>query len=253
MTIKHAIYYISLFTFTLPLFIEQSFASGLITVGSDWAQEGGTVNINANISFQVDLEANRSYACTAIGALSDSEIGLDAQVFDPNSDNITAIECGDAAPLAAAPSGDSSQADNRICITPTATGAHFIRIGSYKSGGEDVRIECVETTIFGVYNTNVNDFNFLELVNLTNKTVNGNWRAINFDGATFTGAFTIAPNRRADIDLHSNVGAGRFGHVIVTHDAPRGALFGFVSQYSGSVTDFSLSVSNPLKERKQTQ
>ena len=142
--------------------------------------------------------------------------------------------------------------DNRIVVQPIVSGNHSFQLANAKSGGEEARLECLETTLYSAFNTNVNDFNFLEVTNITNSSINITWTAIVFDGSTASGTATVASNRRVDVDLHTPIGNNRFGHVIIKHDGPLGAIRGAVSQYFGSVSDFRLSVSVPLEARENS-
>ncbi|MCB0322265.1 MAG: hypothetical protein KDD69_01795 [Bdellovibrionales bacterium] len=103
------------------------------------------------------------------------------------------------------------------------------------------------SSLIGFFNTVVNDFNFLELVNLSRNTIRGEWVAVDFDGRDFSRPFTIEPQRRADFDLHSNVGGDRFGYVLVSHNGSPGEIVGNVSQYGNTNGSMNFAVSQPLR------
>lgn len=231
-----------------------SFAQGAggipILAGSDYAKPGGVISVSTVLTFAINLDARRSYACTAVGQNSDTNTGFSASVTGPGGTTQTGVLQGEVTP-AVPGNSDTDLKNNRLVFTAQSSGTHSIQLTDFKSGGESVRIECVETSLYGVYNTNVNDFNFLELTNTTNTPLSGSWTATNWDGQEFTGDFSIPANRRVDINLHDVVGQDRFGQVLVSHSGPDGALLGYVSQYVGTPTNFSLAASNRLIERER--
>ena len=162
-------------------------------------------------------------------------------------ETITARKAGTIVPQIGGETGGND--DNRLTFTPTSTDRFVLTVANAKVGGEQVRVRCLATTLFGGYNTNVNDFNFLELTNIGNQTLNGTITATNFDGTVVINAqsFSVAAQRRADVDLHTPVGVDKFGVVRVTHDGPLGTLKGNVSQYKGIVSDFTLTDAAPLE------
>jgi hypothetical protein len=134
-----------------------------------------------------------------------------------------------------------------------ATQQYLFTVDSDNSGGEAARYECVETTIYGGYNTNANPFNFLEVLNITNSEITFYVTAINWDGTKVVDAreYQVGANNRVDVDLHTAAGAARFGLVYVAHNGPYGALKGSVSQYRGGVGSLELATSTPLTPRDQ--
>lgn len=228
-------------------------AGGLpIVAGSEYSKPGGVITVTAAVTFAMNMDAGRSYACTVVGQNIDTNTGFSAEVTDPEGKVSAGALRGTVTPSVSG-SMDQNLVNNRVVYTAQLNGQHLIQLTDFKAGGESVRVECVETTLYGVYNTNINNFNFMELTNTTNDPISGSWTAVNWDGQSFTGDFTVLPNRRADVNLHQVVGAGKFGQVMLTHDGPRGALIGYISQYIGSVTDFRLAVSNRMAERDQSK
>ena len=237
----------------IVVFPRQSLASGAITPGSPPATANGLIHISSGggqaiVSY---FEANRSYACDALPSTSTSNIAFASQIGILGGAALTVTFRGDTTPAITISGEDSNQANNRIAFTPDASGKYELPITTTVSQGEDVRIDCAETSLYGGYNTNINNFNFLELTNITNQTISGAWTAVNWNGSFFIGTFVIPAGNRQDISLHDVVGAGKYGSLIVTHDGPVGALVGNVSQYKGSATEFSLSATLPLHERVQ--
>ena len=221
----------------------------LLSVG-----QGNTVLLAAGDVFLIDLQANHSYACDGIPESATSEFDWRAQMI-PGAGSPAEIlvgkKAGDITPQITGESGGAD--DNRITFTPTTSNRFSITVDDAEGGGESVRVRCFDTTLHSGFNTNVNDFNFLELTNVTNATVTGKVTAITADGTTvINGAgFSISAQRRADIDLHTPAGADKYGLVIVTHDGPVGALKGGVSQYSGTVSSFELTGFVPLTPTEQ--
>jgi len=227
-----------------------AYAAGYITSGSERASEGGTVGVATGTNLQVYLEAGRSYACTAIPGDTSTQLALDNVVQGPSND-IVAQTRGHFTPVVTAPTIAASQ-NMRLVLTPQETGLHTFRVET-ANGTEIIRPECLETTLYGGYNTNVNDFNFLEITNISNQDIVVKVTAVNFDGTVVINGLTqtVPAGRRVDIDVHSAAGNNVFGGIMVTHDGPYGALQANVSQYAGTVADFSLSTSTPLRPRDQ--
>lgn len=221
-------------------------ADRLLTVGHDVLE--GLFTVAANDVFLVDLVANHSYSCDAVpvDAASDFDWSTTVTGVTSGTADITAREAGTMTPPITGETGDS--ADNRITLIPVTTDRYRLTVSSAKSGGELARIRCWDTTLYGGFNTNVNDFNFLEITNVSNATISGRLYAITSDGTNAINGttFSVAANRRLDIDLHTPAGADKYGLVIVAHDGPNDALKGYVSQYLGPVSNFLLTEAVPL-------
>ncbi len=221
----------------------------ILSIGHDAASgTGSTVLVETGDRFLIDLSASRSYSCEAIPTDSLTAFDWSDQVTGTSGtpETITARQAGAIVPQIGGETGGN--ADNRLTFTPTTTDRFILTVANAKVGGELVRVRCLATTLFGGYNTNVNDFNFLELTNIGNQTLNGTITATNFDGTVVINAqpFSVLPQRRVDVDLHTPVGVDKFGVVRVTHDGPLGTLKGNVSQYKGTVADFTLTDAAPL-------
>lgn len=221
----------------------------ILSIGHDASTDsGGQVTVQTGDRFLIDFSASRSYACDAIPTASTTDFDWSATVTGQGvtAESITARLAGAIVPQTGGESGGN--ADNRLTLTPTTTDRFALTVANTAVGGETIRVRCYATTLFGGYNTNVNDFNFLELTNIGNQTISGTITAINFDGTTVINAqaFSVPAQRRVDVDLHTPAGADKFGLVRVTTDGPFGTLLGNVSQYSGTVTSFSLQTSDAL-------
>ena len=210
---------------------------------------------SAEFAFQINLEAKKSYACTVVAENDFSNLDFQS-VRDPGSNLVFVGIIGSVTPAV-------KDSLDRISIFPSGAGTqtsgeYIIGIDNQSTAlftGTPVtakaRIDCDETTLYGGYNTNVNDFNFLEILNITNTTLNAAITATNSDGTVVIAqqVVTVQPNRRADIDLHTPAGANKFGLLEVIHNGPKGGLQASVSQYDGTVSNFVLTSSLPLKTR----
>lgn len=262
-------------TFAIPfiavlilIFSGTAFAAGIAIPGGPTALDG-TVTINADVTSPPDpstyetsivtsLEPNRSYACTILGDRKTVDLDITG-LTDPSLNQVLLKPIGDVTPAVTGDSGDTN--NNRISIIPSGTGTQVA--GGYTlevanntaSSGTSVsakaRVDCVETTLYGGYNTNVNDFNFLEITNTTNSTISGSITATNSDGTVVINKqpFSVQSNRRADVDIHTPAGANKFGLIQIVHNGPYGALQAYVSQYDGNISNFVLTASIPLRPR----
>lgn len=245
-----------------------AFADGTVVAGGGSAQPGGTFNITPNNGPTLNgfalasprLDAGKSYACTVVTQELQDDVSISPQIFNSagqlvdNTANAVSLR-GDVTPLVSSSTvGSATTTDDRIVITPVSADRYTFRINN-NSTTDDVnaKFECMETTLYGGYNTNANPFNFLEVTNTSNKPVSGRVRGFNFDGtAAVNVTFTANANSRVDVDVHSAAGPNKYGVLFVTHDGPFGALQGAVSQYNGPVSALNLSASVPLRPRDQT-
>lgn len=209
----------------------------------------------------LDLSANRSYACTFILA-NDGIIDMETEITAPEETTIEANECGRIEPKITASGTDTSIKDNRLCFTAEANGIHYLNVASGSGAGTSNNVtyslgsvECLETTLYGGYNTNLNEYNFLELENTTGSTIKAQVTVRLNDGsiAVDKALFTVKAGSRSDIDIHTATGAEQFGSVIVTHDGPFGALKGRVSLYgTTSSGNIQLNGQIPLTSKEST-
>ena len=234
----------------------QAQATSLIVPGSR-DSSAGTISFGQGDSYvRLYMEANRSYACTfitnSIPAATDvtfdtlinssivtvGPLNLKGAVTPVVGSAITSVP-GHRATFTL--SGDSGQTD----------GVYYFHLLNSGSSAYNGRAECGETTLYGGYNTNVSNFNFLEIVNISNSPVSGTITATNSNGTVVINkqAFSVSANNRLDVDIHTPAGAGKYGSIRVTHDAPLGALQAYVSQYNGTATSFLLSGIVPLRTR----
>ena len=121
----------------------------------------------------------------------------------------------------------------------------------------NVWVQCSETTLFGGFNTSVTDYNFLELTNTSGTAITVNvigWNSITGSTTPVVNLSALVPaNRRLDIDIHSLVGSGVYGSLLVKHDGAPGSLRAVLNQYNITSTNGDFAPVNTLefKTRKQ--
>ena len=213
--------------------------------------------------FSVQLQAGRSYECalysnntSTTGSSPDVRFDI-GNITDGTSNTLLISERGAASPPVNNDGASAIRDAGRVTIIPPVDAIYrlpylttFDGTGTWPSGTGDFTLwaECNETTLYGGFNTFVNNFNFLELTNTSNVTVDGSIRTVDFAGNVLMNdvPFSVLPGRRTDFDIHSQVGPQKYGTVIVKHNAPRGSLLAYMSQYKGSAADFNLVVSLPF-------
>lgn len=229
-------------------------ADSLLSVGNSTATSGSSLTVNTGDHFLVDFEAGKSYSCEGIPVSPTTLFDFDTTVAGTTGGtppSITARSTGALTPPITGESGDS--ANNRLSFIVTTADRYQLTVAAAEGGGETIRPRCLETTLYGGYNTNVNDFNFLELTNVSSAAITGKITATNFDGTTVINgqSFTVPAGQRIDIDVHTPAGADKFGSIRVAHDGSYGSLQANLSQYAGSVSNFALSASLPLRPIEQ--
>ncbi len=231
----------------------------LVTLGNS---SGSLENIQVveGDRFLVDFAANRSYYCEGIPVSNNTNFDMSTGIdqLDAGGNVVSTLngrEIGTIPPPVTGDVGDSG--DNRLSLIPTVTARYRFTVSSAALGGELVKFRCFATTLFSGYNTVANDFNYLELTNIGNATCNALVSLVDNSGTPIVTneALSVAAQRRADYDVHSKVGAAKFGFVRITHDCPLGTLQGLVSQYDLASTggSFSLTASLPLTTFDQRQ
>lgn len=228
--------------------VENSSAATYITPGTQ-AALGGSQSTLTSAAFSIPVEAGRSYACSLLGSDPNTQLSLTST--ETVGDNWS--YCGAVTPKISNGSTDADHANNRVCFVALSTADKAIAAKSDKGGGEAARFECLETTLYGGYNTFVNPWNFLELYNTTNTSIRVYITAVNYDGSTVINSlsYLIPANARQDVDLHTPAGANKYGLVKIAHTGPYGAIQGQVSQYKGPVTGMELTASTPIRPRDQ--
>ena len=131
--------------------------------GTSGTSDNTTIDASSFVSVAIALDANRSYECSADSSFSTSEPSLTlfapgGGLADPTANQIVAR--GNTAPII----GISNLAlGTRLSFTPATSGLHRLSIINDLFVPNPVKIRCMETTLYGGFNTNANPYNFLEL------------------------------------------------------------------------------------------
>ncbi len=229
------------------LMTSNAYAGGYITANTTArGTEQNTPSAGTRFAY---LDAGNSYCCEFLPTNAGAQVQAVATNVTFTGGNITAVDRTATTPaLASAFLGNTG---NRLCLTPTATGIHTFTVTTVNPNPTLVDVQCNETTLFGGYNTNANPFNFLEISNLTNATINGKIYATNYDGTVVINgsAFSVAAGLRADVNIHEAAGPNAFGILKIVHDGPLGALQANTSFYSGPVDALELQATVAAKVR----
>jgi hypothetical protein len=146
-----------------------------------------------------------------------------------------------------AAAGKDTTLDNNLISFVTPSG--LANYGSYTFTMEQTdghsfnpRLFCIDTTLICSFNTFINDFNFLEVTNTGLVPATVSYRATDFNGVETTAVGGIAPGKRADFDVHTNVGPQKFGTIVVhplIAAIAQQRIRARLSQYTGSDLSFT--------------
>lgn len=236
--------------FSFLFFINYANADTFITpgIGSDKSAVNN-VDIGNGDDVGVYFESGRSYCCdftTASGNIIDE---ISSTLTNGSSSTLgVSTDRSSTTPIVGI-----DAVHKRHCYISQDTILHlfeFTTVTPNTGSTIPLNVNCVETTLYGGYNTNANPFNFLEIINTTNRTISGKVYAVNYDGTVVIDnqAFSLDAGLRFDIDLHTPAGANKYGSLKVTHDGPLGALQAGVSQYTSSLEQ---RAHVPLRVREQ--
>lgn len=231
-----------------------AFAGTIFTPGTSKnpAAEGYSVTDNGYIGVQ--FEAARSYCCDFYARNTDLINTIDTNMYNSLGNTVIGTLVNRTTTTPSNVSG--AHTFNRICTTTNTTEIYGIKFTNVTSAGNGntilVNTHCVETSLYGGYNTNAARYNFLEVLNTTNSTINFKVTATNFDGTVVinNASYSVPAGRRFDVDIHTPAGLSKYGLIKITHDGPFGALQAGVSFYK---TDFTQTAHVPLKARDQVQ
>jgi hypothetical protein len=240
-------------------FTNSAYAGGYTTPGVDAGGDTDTDTDDGDVTLAY-LEADLSYCCNFLPnarGISITEVSTTAELISPIDfsvlGTITAVDRQDVSPIL---SNDfqSGTSGGRLCLIPTSTGLHRFTITNISVDNQSVTTKCNETSLFGGYNTNANPYNFLEISNITNKTITGKIYATNFDGTVVINgtAFSVESENRIDINIHDAAGPNVYGLIKIVHDGPLGALLANTSYYTGPVTALELKGTVPayIRDRR---
>ncbi len=209
-----------------------------------------TATVNSGDAMNIYLERGHSYNCEASPQSVSSNIILSTNVRDSlnlTGESFTARRTSQMSPVLSFSVGFAN--GSRLSLIPPTSKLWNISFTTTFVGGESVVMICRDTTLEGGFNTFINNFNFLELTNLTTDAISGTITAVNFNGAVVINAqpFSVGAGLRFDVDIHTPAGPNRYGTVTVVHDGPTAGLSGTISQYAGTVSSFELRATIPLK------
>jgi hypothetical protein len=217
-------------------------------------------------SFRIESAQPSSACCTVTDADLDPEITTvnTLDVAHPSSPSFSYR--GALSPIIPSHSDMVNLSEkSRVCfMSVNAVSYDFPVQSSTRTPGSsfnELQVACEDTTMFGGFNTVVTELNYLEMINTTGQPISahiygfrettGGEKVIDADVSIPGGAGTP---RRVDFDIHSVVGPGAFGTLVITSDAPKGSLNVNVAQYritSRNPFNFELVARNPVTYRSQ--
>jgi hypothetical protein len=232
-------------------FTTSAYAGGYVTPNVDSGADTYTDTDDGELYFAW-LEKDLSYCCVitpnSVGVIINEVSTTVADV--KGGGNITAVDRQDTTP-ALSNEWSATSKGARLCLIPVTTGDHNFTITDMSVDNTSTTVRCNETTLFGGYNTNANPYNFLEISNITNKTINGKIYATNFDGTKVIdgAAFSVESENRIDINIHGAAGPNVYGLIKIVHDGPLGSLLANTSYYTGPVSALELKGTVPAYVR----
>lgn len=121
------------------------------------------------------------------------------------------------------------------------------------SCGQTASSSCPGFYYFCKTNTNVSDWNWLELVSLSGRSLTGNFQYFNGRGTAISERvpFQLSPLQRSDFDAHSVVGRGTIGQAIVSLDGDADDISAAVSYYEVHGSTATQTVSLPCEKRQR--
>ena len=200
-----------------------------------------------DFSIQFAATNGHSYCCEIALANGRTPAVLD-QAFFTSMQNVfansavTNADRGTSDPYIPFINGHPNPAAARKCaITPLLDFVRLgINIGADNALSADYEAQCVETTMFGGFNTSVTDFNFLEIRNTLNRATDASetitvridaTNVVNNSVVFNSATLSLPAGSRRDIDIHSVAGPRAFGPIRLSHDGPPGSIKAVVSQY----------------------
>lgn len=220
-------------------------ASVLVTPGRADADDA---DISSGDTVITALEADRSYECTLRQRriTSSSEFAtFSLEGTNPDGDSISYIPSGNITPVVASPVGVSSLR-SRISILPAISGIYTLGINAPVASIATVR--CVETSLFGGFNTFYAGVPIVELSNTSDHILDSYITVSDFTGTVFVDKkqVTIRPGLRVDT-VFSSIPANTIGNVTVIHNGPAGSIVGWLAEY-----DFNAGIGTLRRERQLT-
>ncbi len=233
----------SLIIFTLALLVPISAMAQAVRIPGNYSTTQIEKDVPSAILFGFSYEGGRSYCCNIL--------------FSPGTTVASVTGPSGSVNRSRTTPDMTNNAFGRFCYIPSQDGNQGLTASGISPTGmaTEIEMKCVETSLYGGFNTSVNNFNFLEITNTSNSSISGFIYATSFDGSSVINAqpFTIASNNRLDIDIHTPAGANKFGTIKVVHDGPFGSILATTSYYKGTTVDFTLTGTVPARPRDRLQ
>jgi len=229
-----------------------AFAGGTITPNSKTVSQQNSISDGGGVGGM--FEEGLSYCCEFFSGEPLATFNVETSISDFElNPALTGVDRTRVTPVMGVAAFDEIgfvSLGNRMCFTPTVTGGLNFSFTDVLPDPHDIDYKCVETTLYGGYNTNANPLNFLEIINISNATITGSITAQNFDGSLVINgtSFSVDAGQRIDIDLHSPAGQNVFGALRINHDGPLGSLQANTSFYQA---DLTLRGTVPAKTRER--
>lgn len=241
------------FSLSLVLFLTVSAPlaaySQSIVARSPGYSQADDQSIDDEDTVQSYFHAGKSYECSIQNldfstSAADEFYIFNTDVTDPDGATIVAATNGNIYPAIAPVDGVSAvQPRTRVSLTAEKTGIYKFTVSDAfdNNGSEPSTIRCRETTLYGSYNRFFAGVPIVELNNAALLDIQVSITIIDSTGATVVDKqLAIAKaNTRTDV-IFSNLPGENFGQILITHNAPFGALSGVVAEYDfasdGSIT-----------------
>ncbi len=203
----------------------------------------------------------RSYEC-AILALDYATTATDeyyvfkTMVMGPDSQAIVASANGNDYPAISPVDGVQAVHERaRVSLTAPKTGIYKFSVEDAfaQNNSESSTVRCTETTLYGGYNRYFAGTAIVELNNAGDKDIDVIFTIKDSNGTTVVSAqeATAKGGTRTDI-IFANLPSATLGQIVITHNAPFGALSGNVAEYDfGSDGSITLKRERPLTNAKR--
>lgn len=262
---------VALFLSAAPAFAQSIYATvPKANIDIDVAAPGGVLqNVVGPTAFALSVNPDESYCCSAV---ADNAITFFTRIDKEEGESFTPVSFVNAGergnPITRRPGLGNNSTKSRACFySPTPLqSVLFVGLGFAPSTQDtafspvdgttvaNLRIKCDNTTLYGGFNTVAGEFNFLEITNIAGGA--SEVRVVATDSTdldkTLYDVRIPLTSARTDVDLHSHVGAGKFGALKLLHNGPAGSVQAAVSEYkiiSTSPLNFQLIGRIPLEAR----
>lgn len=194
---------------------------GIVIV--DTPSGGGIVN---GANFGMLGKANRSYLCAI--SVGGSDYTLSPSIQTPSGATITGTQPTSSSEATAyldkllgADAADVNSINNLIFfVAPSGaaeSGKYTFTIGINSGSASSFSASCIETSVLCDFNTNLEQYNFLEITSKGKKAGVAKLRLVKADGSetAMSGTISLPAGLRRDFDIHSLAGANSYGTLII--------------------------------------